>query len=50
MSRVKAIAQLGQQVWLDNLSRGLLASGALARLIEEDGLAGVTSNPAIFHK
>jgi transaldolase len=50
MSRVKAIARLGQQVWLDNLSRGLLASGALARLIEEDGLAGVTSNPAIFHK
>jgi transaldolase len=39
---------LGQSVWLDFLSRQLLTSGHLARLIQEDGLAGVTSNPAIF--
>ena len=38
----------GQTVWLDFLSRQLLTSGALARLIKEDGLAGLTSNPAIF--
>lgn len=40
----------GQQIWLDNLSRTLLNDGHLARLIEEDGIAGVTTNPSIFHK
>ncbi|MCK0508981.1 transaldolase [Aromatoleum anaerobium] len=40
----------GQQVWLDNLSRTLLNEGHLARLIAADGIAGVTTNPAIFHK
>ncbi|KON80164.1 transaldolase [Azoarcus sp. PA01] len=40
----------GQQVWLDNLSRTLLNKGHLARLVAADGLAGVTTNPAIFHK
>ncbi|TCO81982.1 transaldolase [Plasticicumulans lactativorans] len=49
MSRLRRIRELGQQVWLDNLSRELLDSGALARLIAEDGVAGVTSNPAIFY-
>lgn len=48
MSRIKAIAQLGQQIWLDNLSRQLLDSGQLARWIADDAIAGVTSNPAIF--
>jgi transaldolase len=38
----------GQTVWLDFLSQRLLTSGTLARLIKEDGLAGLTSNPAIF--
>src|SRR5688572_17451099 len=42
--------QLGQRVWLDNLSRTLLKEGALRRLVVEDGLAGVTSNPTIFFK
>jgi transaldolase len=42
------LKSLRQSVWLDFLSRQLLTSGKLARLIEEDGLAGVTSNPAIF--
>lgn len=41
---------LGQSVWLDDLRRRWLEDGTLARLIEEDGLAGVTSNPAIFEK
>jgi transaldolase len=35
-------------VWLDDISRGMLEDGSLARLIEADGLAGLTSNPAIF--
>lgn len=48
-SRLQAVAALGQQIWLDNLSRGLLQSGELARWISEDGIAGVTSNPAIFY-
>ena len=41
---------LGQHVWLDNLSRMLLQEGILQRLISEDGIDGVTSNPAIFQK
>jgi transaldolase len=41
---------LGQRVWLDNLSRTLLREGGLQRLITEDALAGVTSNPTIFYK
>lgn len=50
MNRLQAIRPFGQRIWLDNLSRELLGSGALSRLIAEDGLAGVTSNPTIFHK
>lgn len=45
-----AVKKLGQRIWLDNLSRTLLQEGELARLIERDGIAGVTSNPAIFYK
>lgn len=48
-SRLRAVGALGQQIWLDNLSRGLLASGQLAQLIAADGIQGLTSNPAIFH-
>lgn len=48
MSRIRRIADFGQQVWLDNLSRHLLESGQLQRWITEDAVAGVTSNPAIF--
>lgn len=40
----------GQSVWLDYLSRDIIESGKLRRLIEEDGLSGVTSNPSIFQK
>ncbi|HJV93933.1 MAG TPA: transaldolase, partial [Azonexus sp.] len=45
-----ALKALGQHVWLDNLSRPLLREGKLLRLIGEDGIDGVTSNPAIFQK
>ena len=41
---------LGQSIWLDFLSRGVLVSGELVSLIQEDGVTGVTSNPAIFEK
>ena len=44
------LARHGQSFWLDNISRDLIASGRLSRLIEEDGLKGMTSNPAIFEK
>ena len=44
------IQQYGQSIWLDFISRGMLNSGELKQLIEEDGLRGVTSNPAIFDK
>ena len=50
MNPLLQIRELGQQIWLDNLSRTLLNEGELARLIQEDGLAGVTTNPSIFHK
>lgn len=45
-----ALKNLGQHVWLDNFSRVLLREGTLQRLISEDGVDGVTSNPAIFQK
>src|SRR6185369_2588635 len=41
---------LGQSIWLDFLSRGMLVSGELVSLIQEDGVSGVTSNPATFEK
>jgi len=44
------LRELGQSVWLDNLSRKLINSGELMRLIDEDGLSGITSNPTIFQK
>jgi transaldolase len=42
------LRKLGQSAWLDDISRGMLEDGSLARLIHEDGIAGLTSNPAIF--
>lgn len=42
--------EFGQSVWLDYIQRDLIENGGLERLIREDGLAGVTSNPAIFEK
>ena len=49
-SPVAALRQYGQSVWLDFIRRSVIAGGELARLVEEDGLGGVTSNPAIFEK
>ncbi|MDQ3777525.1 MAG: transaldolase [Actinomycetota bacterium] len=49
-SRLHQLAALGQSVWIDYLSRELLASGALARAVEADAVVGVTSNPSIFEK
>ena len=48
MNTTQHVTTLGQSLWLDNLSRSLLHDGTLARLIAEDGVSGVTSNPSIF--
>jgi transaldolase/glucose-6-phosphate isomerase len=47
---VLALRIFGQSVWLDYIQRSFISSGELQRLIVEDGLCGVTSNPAIFEK
>ena len=50
MNPLKTLDDQGQSVWLDFIQRKLLTEGELKRLVEEDGLKGVTSNPAIFEK
>ncbi len=47
---IKGLQAFGQSVWLDYLRRSLFTSGEFSRLITEDGLRGVTSNPSIFEK
>lgn len=47
---LRGLQAFGQSVWLDYIRRGLITSGELQQLIDEDGLQGVTSNPAIFEK
>jgi transaldolase/glucose-6-phosphate isomerase len=47
---LKQLAEYGQSPWLDYIRRDLFTTGELERLIEEDGLKGMTSNPAIFEK
>src|SRR5215218_9253955 len=49
-TRLQELAGHGQSVWIDSLSRDLLRSGELARLMREDNVSGVTSNPTIFAK
>lgn len=49
-SRIAATAKLGQQIWLDTLSRALIESGTLAGWIRTHAVAGLTSNPAIFQQ
>lgn len=49
-NRLHALQAEGQAVWLDFLDRAFLAEGGLTRLIEQDGVTGVTSNPSIFEK
>lgn len=48
-SRLYKLQKLGQSIWLDNISRGMIKTGELQRLIEQ-GVTGVTSNPSIFEK
>lgn len=50
MNPLKRLNDYGQVIWLDFLSRRFIADGSLKRLIDEHGLAGVTSNPSIFEK
>ncbi|MDB5126950.1 transaldolase [Mucilaginibacter sp.] len=49
-NNVKQIHDFGQSIWLDFIDREIIASGKLKKLIDEDGVRGVTSNPAIFEK
>jgi transaldolase len=50
MDSLHELRQLGQSIWLDYIRRDLITSGGLKRLIQEDGLSGITSNPTIFAK
>jgi len=47
---LKKLETLGQSIWLDYIRRDLITNGELHQLIENDGLRGMTSNPAIFQK
>jgi transaldolase len=49
-SRLHELSALGQSVWIDYLSRDMLREGELQRMMEEDAVVGVTSNPTIFQK
>jgi transaldolase len=49
-SRLHQLSELGQSVWIDSLSREWLRTGELKRLMDEDAVVGVTSNPTIFQK
>ena len=49
-SRLHQLSALGQSVWIDYLSRNLIHQGELARMMGEDAVSGVTSNPTIFQK
>ena len=50
MSRLHRLQAKGQSIWLDDLRRALLSTGALERMLREDAVRGVTSNPTIFAK
>ena len=49
-SPIHDVQQFGQSIWYDMISRELVRSGELARMVDEGGILGVTSNPAIFEK
>jgi transaldolase len=49
-SKLDKLSELGQSIWIDYLSRDMLRSGELARMMREDAVVGVTSNPTIFQK
>ena len=48
MRATEQLHEMGQSLWLDNITRGLLASGTLRRYIHEFSVTGLTSNPTIF--
>ena len=50
MNPLREVQALGQSIWLDYMRRDLVSTGQLQRLIAEDGISGVTSNPTIFEK
>ena len=50
MNPLKQLSEQGQSIWLDYIRRNLITGGGLKRLVEEDGIRGVTSNPTIFDK
>jgi transaldolase len=50
MNPLKELLRQGQSIWLDYIRRDLIRTGELKRLVEEDGICGVTSNPTIFEK
>ena len=50
MNPLRKLESYGQSIWLDYIRRSLLTSGELQRLITDDGVSGMTSNPAIFQK
>jgi transaldolase/transaldolase/glucose-6-phosphate isomerase len=50
MNRLQTLREHGQAIWLDYIRRDLLTAGALATLVEQDGVTGLTSNPAIFRQ
>jgi transaldolase len=49
-SRLHQLSELGQSVWIDFLSRQMVQSGKLAKMMDEDAVVGITSNPTIFQK
>jgi transaldolase len=50
MNRIQALGQAGQSIWLDFMQRSLVTKGELQKLIDNDGIRGLTSNPTIFQK
>ncbi|MDH3746073.1 MAG: transaldolase, partial [Acidobacteriota bacterium] len=50
VSRLQALTEKGQAIWLDYIRRDMLEDGGLEAMVQEDGITGVTSNPAIFNK
>jgi transaldolase/glucose-6-phosphate isomerase len=50
MNPLRTLETVGQSVWLDSIRRSMVREGGLGRLVHDDGLRGVTSNPAIFEK
>ncbi len=48
--KLKALTDAGVSIWLDQLGRSLVAGGELKRMVEQESLRGVTSNPSIFEK